>query len=258
MTREYLRFPVGLPIVELKDVELSLGGTRILDKIDLSITCGERVVVIGPSGSGKSSLLRCINGLARPERGMIRLFGAAIETGEALRQARLRMETIFQGFNLYSQMTVLDNVTLASRHLFGLPREEAERLAHSHLSALGIENLVRSYPAQLSGGQRQRVALARALAKTPDILLLDEPTSALDPENIQGALRAIERSTAKGITTITVTHELGFARRQAHRILFMDRGRIIEDGRPEELFTAPKSDRLKAFLSAEASPPSNA
>ena len=240
----------GLPIVELAGIELSLGGTQILDRIDLTVTCGERVVLIGPSGSGKSTILRCINGLARPDKGTIRLFGEPVDSAASLRQARLQMDTIFQSFNLYSHLTVLQNVMLAPHRLLGRPRSDAKATAHHHLGLLGVDDLARKYPRELSGGQAQRVALARALAKTPDILLLDEPTSALDPENVKGVLEAIELLTAKGITTICVTHELAFARRQAHRVLFVDGGQIHESGTPDEIFQAPRSDRLKRFLKA--------
>lgn len=158
------------------------------------------------------------------------------------------MDTIFQGFNLYSHLNALENVMLAPQRLLGRPRQDAEQGARLHLRSLGVEDLAAKYPHELSGGQAQRVALARALSKTPEILLLDEPTSALDPENIKGALDAIETATARGITTICVTHEMSFARRQAHRVLFIDRGKIHESGTPDEIFSAPKTERLKRFL----------
>lgn len=244
------RMAQGLPIVELEKIELSLGGVTILKDLNLSVACGERVVLIGPSGSGKSSLLRCINGLASPQKGSMRLFGEPIDSASALRQARLHMDTIFQGFNLYSHLTVLENVMLAPYRLLRRPREETEKAARAHLLSLGVDKLAQKYPHELSGGQRQRVALARALSKTPEILLLDEPTSALDPESVKGALDAIEAATAGGITTICVTHELAFARRQAHRIVFMDHGEICESGTPAAIFSDPKSERLKRFLDA--------
>lgn len=237
------------PIAELREVRLSLGGVEVLRGIDLSIAKGEKIVLIGPSGSGKSSLIRCINGLNKPDSGQVHVFGHDIGKASHLRSARLRMEMIFQGLHLYSNRTVLENVTLAPMRLLGLSKTEAEELAFWQLDALEIAELADSYPFQLSGGQQQRVALARALAKSPDILLLDEPTSALDPELVQSVLSAIEKATDKGMTTVTVTHEIGFARRQAQRVIFICEGAIVEEGPPSDIFVQPKSLLLKSFLS---------
>lgn len=247
-------YPAGLPIIELEGVSLNLGGTEVLRCIDLSVRCGERLAIIGPSGSGKSTLLRCMNGLARPSTGVVRLFGEPIDGGASTKEARLRMETIFQSFNLYSNRTVLQNVMLVPTRLLGLPRDAAQRLAMEHLDAMGIADLAARYPFQLSGGQQQRVALARALAKSPEVLLLDEPTSALDPERVQSVLSLIAEVTHKGVTTVMVTHELGFARRQAHRMIFMCDGRIVEDGTPEQMLERPRSVRLNAFLEQRLPP----
>jgi len=235
--------------IELSDLCLSFGAFRALDGVSLSVAAGEKVVLLGPSGSGKSSLLRCINGLAEPEAGTVRLFGEAVRDGAALRRARQRLGTIFQQFNLYSTRTALENVALAPRRLRGLDRAAAEALALRHLEAVGVAPLAAKYPFQLSGGEQQRVAIARALAMEPEVLLLDEPTSALDPELVQSVLALIERlCAAGGRTVLCVTHELGFARRLADRVVFMDAGRIVEEGPPGELFTRPRSERLRRFL----------
>ena len=245
----------GLPIIELAGVRLSFGATPVLHDVDLTVRCGERVVIIGPSGSGKSTLVRCINGLVRPQGGTVRVFGSDLAETETLRAVRRHSEMIFQGFNLYANRTVLDNVTLAPIHVLGLPRRAAEAEALRQLEAMEIAHLCAAYPFELSGGQQQRVALARALAKGPDILLLDEPTSALDPELVGSVLLAIERATERGMTTVTVTHELGFARRQAHRMIFMAEGRIVEEGAPEALLATPRTSRLAAFLNQRLIPP---
>lgn len=243
-----MTYAAGLPIVEFSGVHLRLGDTEVLRGIDLTIGCGERVAIIGPSGSGKSSLLRCINGLVRPGAGAVRVFGEDISSPAALQSIRLRTEMIFQSFNLYSNRTALGNVMLAPERLLGMPRAAAEKLAREQLEAVGIGHLAHAYPFELSGGQQQRVALARAFAKSPELMLFDEPTSALDPELVQGVLGLIEAATTKGITTVTVTHELGFARRQAQRMLFMCEGRILEDGAPADLLDRPRNERLKALL----------
>ena len=241
----------GLPIIELDAIGLSFGATTVLRDVDLTVCCGERVVIIGPSGSGKSTLIRCMNGLAAPQTGRVRVFGGDLAHAEALRTCRRHSDMIFQSFHLYANRTVLENVALAPIHVLGLPRHAAEAEAMRHLEAMEIDHLRSAYPFQLSGGQQQRVALARALAKSPDILLLDEPTAALDPELVGSVLLAIERATAKGMTTVTVTHELGFARRQAHRVIFMADGRIVEEGTPDALFAAPRTPRLAAFLNQQ-------
>ncbi len=237
-------------VVELRDVCLSFGTTDVLRKVNLNITKGEKLVLLGPSGSGKSTMIRCMNGLEKPKSGTVSIMGENIHrTAATLKQARMQTEMIFQGFNLYSNKTVLENVTFAPRHLLNMPHKEAENIAMSHLADLEVDHLVSSYPFQLSGGQQQRVAIARALAKSPDILLLDEPTSALDPELIHSVLSAIERISQNGLTIICVTHELGFARRLADKAVFMSDGIIVERGAPDILFSNPETDRLKNFLS---------
>jgi glutamate transport system ATP-binding protein len=236
--------------VELKEIRLSFGAFPALKGINLEVQKGEKLVVLGPSGSGKSAMIRCINGLERPQSGEVRVLGENIHRNAAtLRTARLRTEMIFQNFNLYSNKTVLENVTLAPRHLLKMTQEEAEATARTRLAELGVDHLASSYPFQLSGGQQQRVAIARALAKSPEILLLDEPTSALDPELVQSVLSTIERIARDGLTIICVTHELGFARRLADRAIFVDDGVIVEQGTPGDLFERPATDRLKDFLS---------
>ena len=249
-----VQFTPGLPIIELQGVRLSYGDTPVLRGIDLTIRCGERVAVIGPSGSGKSTLVRCMNGLARPQDGTVRVFGRDLRDAAALRDCRRHSEMIFQSFNLYGQLRILENVTLAPIKLLGMPRAAAEAAARQHLAAMEVADLAEAFPFELSGGQRQRVALARALIKAPDILLLDEPTSALDPERVGGVLQAIERATQRGLTTVTVTHELGFARRQASRLIFMEDGRVVEDGPVDQTLAAPRSPRLARFLQERAKP----
>ena len=231
------------------DLKLRYGATEVLHGVDLTIAQGEKVVLLGPSGSGKSSLLRCFNGLEWPQAGSIEVLGMGLTPDEKrLRSMRLRMEMIFQSFNLYTNRTALQNVALAPRFLLGMSYRDAEVLALSKLDELGIADLADAYPFQLSGGQQQRVAIARALAKKPDILLLDEPTSALDPELVQSVLDTIEQVATVGLTVACVTHELGFARRLADRAVFMDGGLIVEQGPPEKLFAAPESPRLAQFL----------
>ncbi len=230
-------------------LKLRYGATEVLHGVDLTVARGEKVVLLGPSGSGKSSLLRCFNGLEWPQAGRIEILGMSLTPDEKqLRAMRRRMEMIFQSFNLYANRTALQNVALAPRYLLGMSHHDAETLARSKLDELGIADLADAYPFQLSGGQQQRVAIARALAKQPDILLLDEPTSALDPELVQSVLDTIEQVSTDGLTVVCVTHELGFARRLADRAVFMDGGVIVEQGPPDRLFSAPASSRLAQFL----------
>lgn len=245
--RKFMTTPFA---VELRDIRLSFGTTEVLRGVNLSISPGEKLVLLGPSGSGKSTLIRCVNGLEVPKSGTVSVMGKNIHCSDvALKDARMRTEMIFQDFNLYSNKTVLENVTFAPMHLLNISRKEADKLALSHLEELEVDHLVSSFPFQLSGGQQQRVAIARALAKSPDILLLDEPTSALDPELVQSVLGAIERISQNGLTIICVTHELGFARRLADRAVFMSDGIIVEQGVPDALFEQPATDRLRQFLS---------
>jgi glutamate transport system ATP-binding protein len=239
------------PAIELRQLQLSFGHHRALAGVDLMVSAGERLALIGPSGSGKSTLLRCVNGLEQPDTGEVLIFGEKLARGgAALIQARRRMGMIFQHFNLYSMKTVLENVSLAPIAVGGLPKAEAERLARACLARVGVAMHADKYPFQISGGQQQRVAIARALAMQPEILLLDEPTSALDPELVQSMLELIQSLAEEGMTILCVTHEINFARRLADRILFMAEGKIVESGRPGDLFDAPRSERLRSFLAS--------
>jgi ABC-type polar amino acid transport system ATPase subunit len=239
------------PAVELDSAVLDLGGHRVLDGISLSVAEGEKVVLFGPSGGGKSSLLRSILGLERLSAGTVRVLGNDITRGEkrALSSARRQTAAIFQHFNLFTMKTVLDNVALGARQIAGLSQAEARSLAAGVLDRVGVGRLAGQYPFQLSGGEQQRVAIARALATHPKLLLLDEPTSALDPELVKGVLLLIEEIVAaSNLTVVCVTHELGFARRLADRAVFLAAGRIVEEGLPADLLDRPGSERLRAFL----------
>jgi len=237
------------PAIEFVSVSKSYGATPVLSDVTLAIAAGERTVICGPSGAGKSTLIRCINGLERHQRGTIRVGGETL-TGAAssLRHIRAEVGMVFQSFNLFPHLTVLENCSIAPRTVLRLTRNEAEERAHTLLERVDLPGLAGRYPAQLSGGQQQRVAIARALCMQPRILLLDEPTSALDPEMVQEVLDTIVGLTDLGMTMVCVTHEMGFARRLATRMLFMDEGRIVESGTPAELFEAPRSPRLQRFL----------
>jgi polar amino acid transport system ATP-binding protein len=225
------------------------GKLHVLRDVDLEVRAGQVVVVCGPSGSGKSTLLRCINKLESIDRGEIFVDGASLND-PATDLAKLRPEVgmVFQQFNLYPHMTAFQNIILAPMKVRKLSRGEAERIARELLAKVGITEKADHYPAQLSGGQQQRVAIARALAMQPKIMLFDEPTSALDPEMISEVLDVIVDLAKEGMTMIVVTHEMGFAKKVAHRIIFMDEGRIVEEGRPEEFFANPKEERTRAFL----------
>jgi len=239
--------------VELRSVTLDLGSHRVLDGITLSVTEGEKVVLVGPSGGGKSSILRCIVGLEGVSGGYVSVFGTDLtrRKPEALRLARRHMATIFQQPNLFSMKTVLDNVALGAVHVAGLSRGEARLLARRHLDRVGAGDLAPLYPSQLSGGEQQRVAIARALATGPRLLLLDEPTSALDPEHVKGLLALIEGVAADNRLSVNcVTHELGFARRLADRVAFVAAGSILEEGPPIQVLGSPSSGRARDFLAA--------
>ena len=226
------------------------GDLHVLRDINLNVAPGEVLVVCGPSGSGKSTLIRCINRLERIQKGELIVDGMNVHDRKTnMTQLRAEIGFIFQQFNLYPHMTALGNITLAPMKVRKLKKEEAEKLGREILERVGLSDKVDSYPAQLSGGQQQRVAIARGLCMRPKIMLFDEPTSALDPEMIQEVLDVMVNLAKEGMTMIVVTHEMGFAREVAKRILFMDEGKIVEIAPPEEFFTKPKSERTKLFLS---------
>ncbi|HEY1363529.1 MAG TPA: amino acid ABC transporter ATP-binding protein [Xanthobacteraceae bacterium] len=237
-------------MVDVQNLSKWFGSFRALNNINFKVRSGEKMIVCGPSGSGKSTMIRCINQLETHDAGRIIVDG--IELGKNARSlAAVRMEVgiVFQQFNLFPHMTVLDNLTLAPMRLRGLARREAEDLAIQYLERVDIAEQARKYPAQLSGGQQQRVAIARALCMKPKIMLFDEPTSALDPEMIGEVLEVMVALAGQGMTMICVTHEMGFARRVADTMVFMDQGEIVEQAPARQFFSAPASDRAKLFLS---------
>jgi len=237
-------------LVVLSGVNKYYGELHALKDINLSIGKGEVVVVIGPSGSGKSTLCRTINRLESIDSGTITLDGRPLpDEGKALAAMRAEVGMVFQGFNLFAHRTILENVTLGPVTVLGLGPDEAEERARDLLDQVGVGAQADKYPAQLSGGQQQRVAIARALAMDPKVMLFDEPTSALDPEMIREVLDAMVDLARRGTTMVVVTHEMGFARTAAHRVVFMDDGAIVEEGSPQDFFTAPRSDRAREFLS---------
>ena len=226
------------------------GKLHVLREINLAIGAGEVVVVCGPSGSGKSTLIRTVNGLERVQSGDVVVLGESLtRRGVNLPGLRTRVGMVFQSFNLFPHMTALENIMLAPMKVKRVARPEAEKLARALLERVGLREKAANYPANLSGGQQQRVAIARALAMQPRIMLFDEPTSALDPEMINEVLDVMTSLAREGMTMMCVTHEMGFARRVAHRVVFMDEGQVVEEGTPDEFFRAPKSDRGKQFLS---------
>ena len=240
----------GSPLLQMERVNKHFGDLHVLQDVDLQVDPGEVVVVVGPSGSGKSTLCRTINRLEPIDDGTILLEGRPLPSeGRALARLRSDVGMVFQQFNLFAHMTVLDNVTLGPLKVRGQSRQDAERRARELLARVGVENQAHKLPAQLSGGQQQRVAIARALAMDPKLLLFDEPTSALDPEMINEVLDVMTALARDGMTMVVVTHEMGFARRAANRVVFMDGGRIVESADPETFFTRPTSDRAKDFLS---------
>ncbi|MEV0783600.1 amino acid ABC transporter ATP-binding protein [Streptomyces sp. NPDC050423] len=238
------------PLIELRDVNKFYGKLHVLQDINLTVGRGEVVVVIGPSGSGKSTLCRTINRLETIESGHITLDGRPLpEEGKGLAQLRAEVGMVFQSFNLFAHKTVLANVSLAQLKVRKRKKDEADLRSRELLERVGLASQADKFPAQLSGGQQQRVAIARALAMDPKALLFDEPTSALDPEMINEVLEVMQQLAREGMTMVVVTHEMGFARSAANRVVFMADGRIIEDRTPEDFFTAPESDRAKDFLS---------
>ncbi|MFE8990677.1 amino acid ABC transporter ATP-binding protein [Streptomyces collinus] len=238
------------PLIELRDVNKHFGELHVLRDINLTVGRGEVVVVIGPSGSGKSTLCRAINRLETIESGEIVLDGQPLpEEGKPLARLRADVGMVFQSFNLFAHKTVLQNVSLGQVKVRGRRKEDADQRSRELLDRVGVANQADKYPAQLSGGQQQRVAIARALAMEPKAMLFDEPTSALDPEMINEVLEVMKQLARDGMTMIVVTHEMGFARSAANRVVFMSDGRIVEDRSPDEFFTNPSSDRAKDFLS---------
>ena len=236
--------------IEFIHVDKWFGTLHVLVDVGLTVAGGEVIVVCGPSGSGKSTLIRCVNRLEPIQKGEILVDGKSI-TAPAVNLSRLRAEVgmVFQSFNLFPHMTVLENITLAPTKVKGLSTAEAEKIARALLERVRIPDKADKYPANLSGGQQQRVAIARALAMQPKIMLFDEPTSALDPEMINEVLEVMTDLAKEGMTMMVVTHEMGFARRVAHRVVFMDAGQIVEVQTPQEFFAAPKSERAQDFLS---------
>ncbi|MFF9688434.1 amino acid ABC transporter ATP-binding protein [Streptomyces sp. NPDC014623] len=238
------------PLIELRDVNKYFGKLHVLQDINLTVGRGEVVVVIGPSGSGKSTLCRTINRLEAIESGHIAIDGKPLpEEGKGLAELRAEVGMVFQSFNLFAHKTVLANVSLAQLKVRRRKKDEADRRSRELLERVGLASQAEKLPAQLSGGQQQRVAIARALAMDPKALLFDEPTSALDPEMINEVLEVMQQLAREGMTMVVVTHEMGFARSAANRVVFMSDGRIVEDRTPEDFFTAPESDRAKDFLS---------
>jgi polar amino acid transport system ATP-binding protein/general L-amino acid transport system ATP-binding protein len=238
-------------IIEIENVTKHYGAFAALSDIDLAIGEGEVVCVIGPSGSGKSTLIRCINLLeSYSDKGSIRVDGIPVQPGPTLGQVRAEVGMVFQSFNLFPHMSVLKNVMLAPMRVRRTPAGEAAAKARELLARVGIAEQADKFPGQLSGGQQQRVAIARALAMEPKVLLFDEPTSALDPEMVGEVLDVMRQLAGTGVTMVVVTHEMGFARQVADRVIFMDGGRIVETGTPAQIFDTPKEQRTRNFLSA--------
>jgi general L-amino acid transport system ATP-binding protein len=238
------------PAIELAGVNKWFGALHVLRDVNLAVAPGERVVVCGPSGSGKSTMIRCINRLEVHQEGRIAVEGIELtDDVRALDAIRREVGMVFQSFNLFPHLTVLENCTLAPIWVRRTPKKEAEELAMELLARVKIPEQALKYPGQLSGGQQQRVAIARALCMRPKIMLFDEPTSALDPEMIKEVLDVMVELAGTGMTMMVVTHEMGFARQVADRVVFMDQGEVVEIGTPDQVFNAPKTDRLKLFLS---------
>ena len=239
----------GEKLIEIKGLEKHFKHVEVLRGINIDICKGDVVAVIGPSGSGKSTFLRCLNLLEEPTGGQIVFEGVDITSKETkIDQMRQKIGMVFQQFNLFTNMTVLDNVSAGPVLVKGMKRDEAHKLAQSLLERVGLGDRGGAYPIQLSGGQQQRVAIARALAMQPDVMLFDEPTSALDPEMVHEVLDVIQQLAREGMTMVVVTHEMGFAREVANRVVFIDEGVIMEEAAPAEFFGSPKNPRLKDFL----------
>ncbi len=241
----------GQPILDVAALHKSFGALEVLKGIDLRVREKELVFVIGPSGSGKSTLLRCCNRLEEPTSGSIRVEGVDIlSPATDINAVRRRIGMVFQSFNLYPHLNALANVTLALRKVLGRPKDEADAAGRKALAQVGLAEKALAFPNELSGGQQQRVAIARALALDPAIMLFDEPTSALDPELVGGVLAVMREMRESGMTMVVVSHEMRFARSAADRVIFMDHGRILEEGPPEKLFNAPEHERVKEFIAS--------
>lgn len=237
------------PIIQIENIHKHFGNVHALNGVSLEVAKGEVIVIIGPSGSGKSTLLRCINRLEEFDQGKIVVDGIPLDTAENINAVRTEVGMVFQQFNLFPHLSVLENITLAQKIVRRRSSSEADIVARELLNKVGIHEKAESYPAQLSGGQQQRVAIARALAMNPKIMLFDEPTSALDPEMIQEVLDVMLNLAKEGMTMVVVSHEMGFARAAADRAILMDGGQIIEEAPPDVLFSHPKEERTKLFLS---------
>ncbi len=236
-------------VIQIRGMNKWYGSYHALHDIDLDVRQGERIILCGPSGSGKSTLIRCINQLEQIEQGSIHIHGADVTRQDKPAQVALRdVGMVFQHFNLFPHMTVLDNCTLAPMSVKGMSRRQAEESARERLEKVGMAHLTGQFPTQLSGGQQQRVAIARTLCMDPKIILFDEPTAALDPEMVKEVLDVMVRLANTGITMLCVTHEMGFARQMAERVLFLDQGVILEDTPPQDFFAAPRTERARAFL----------
>jgi polar amino acid transport system ATP-binding protein len=237
------------PIIHIENIHKHFGRVHALRGVSLDVQKGEVVVIVGPSGSGKSTLLRCINRLEEYEAGKIVVDGIPLDSAENINAVRSEVGMVFQSFNLFAHLRVIDNLMLAQRVVRKRSRDEAEKVAMELLQKVGIPEKVSVYPGQLSGGQQQRVAIARALAMNPKIMLFDEPTSALDPEMIKEVLDVMLALASEGMTMVVVSHEMGFSRAAANRVIFMDEGVIVEEDKPDVLFTNPSQERTKIFLS---------
>ena len=236
-------------MIDVKNLTKNFGDLQVLKGVSQHISKGERVVLIGPSGSGKSTFLRCLNLLETPTSGEIIFEGQPITDEKCdINKIRQKMGMVFQHFNLFPNMTILKNITLAPVRTGLMDKEQAEKKARELLKRVGLEDKADSYPAQLSGGQKQRIAIVRALCMQPEVMLFDEPTSALDPEMVGEVLDVMKELAKSGMTMVCVTHEMGFAREVADRVLFMDEGKILEEGTPQEIFGNPKEQRTKDFL----------
>lgn len=237
------------PIVQIKNLHKTYGDLEVLKGVDLEVERGEVLVIIGPSGTGKSTLLRCINLLSSPDEGQVWVDGDEVTAPHTdINKIRTKVGMVFQGFNLFSHMTALENVMIGPLKVKGMHKDEAHELALFELEQVGLSDKAASYPGQLSGGQKQRVAIARALAMSPKVMLFDEPTSALDPELIGEVLEVMKKLAREHMTMLVVTHEMGFAKEVSNRILFMEAGHIVEEGAPQQLFYNPKEQRTKEFL----------